>query len=1184
MTGKQITILLIDSSSEFLGFYRKILDKNDNYSFRIEHTENISKGLETILKGKIDLVLLDFLLPDYTSKVDALIRLHAHAPSIPVIVLADPKYEPYAIKALNQGAQDYLIKGHIDHKLLVRSIRYALKNKRLENKNQQLENLVKERSNKLIEADKQLQEKLFIDKWAEEKLVDLKSFYRKILDGIINGVWVSDRNDVIYYINKGMAKIAGMPSEQILGACVLKDFPEDTVKFFRPYYQKAKQTLKPVYYKETPVVTPAGRPSFQSGWLIPQIKEDSFNGMICTVEEVTERKQALEKLERIEWLLKKTVNHENKSLKLSPPSYGDLAELNKTRFIMNAVGKDILSNIVGDYLDLLDTSGAIYEENGDYALGIFASGWCRFLDQASRDLCQAQNNAEALSSGKWLCHESCWHDASKSSIEKDQPVDIECHGGIHIYAVPVRAFGKIVGSMNFGYGDPPQEQAKLQEIAKKYAVSVEKLQHLAQQYESRPQFIIDIAKKRLQSSALLIGEIVERKYTEDALQQEKNFNESLLETAQTIVLVLDTKGRIKYFNPYMEQISGYKLDEVKDKDWFSTFLPQEDHVRIRKIFLQAVNDIQTRGNVNPIITKKGNERLIEWYDKTLKDINGRVTGLITVGQDITERKQAEEELAEHRQHLEDLVKKRTAELIEVNAALTQEIKERKWIEELLSYEKNNFVSILNSMEDGVYIVNDQYDIEYANPALQKEFGSPEGKKCYQYLNDRNAVCPLCKNPEVFTGKTIHWEWYCKKNNKTYDLVDTPLKNPDGSISKLELFRDISEHKQIEENLRFKSKIVTKMSEGINLVRTSDRIIVYTNPKFDEMFGYAPDELLGKHISIVNAPDDKTPKETTKIIVKAVEKQGFWRGELRGVKKDGTTFWSSASISKFNHPQYGEVFITLQQDITERKKAEEMLKARQREIEELNATLETRVKEELEKNIQKDTVMMQQARLAAMGEMIGHIAHQWRQPLNALNLILYNIQDLLENDMLEPEMTEELTSKGKKLITKMSTTIDDFRNFFKPSKEKGIFSVNNIIKSSLALLDPSFKHNNISVRLNESKQINTLGIANEYSQAILNILNNAKDAILDRETAGKIIIDIFEENENAILSIKDNGGGIPDDLFDKIFEPYFTSKHSLNGTGIGLSLSKQIIEKHMGGSISVQNIDDGAEFKVITKVA
>jgi PAS domain S-box-containing protein len=130
-----------------------------------------------------------------------------------------------------------------------------------------------------------------------------------------------------------------------------------------------------------------------------------------------------------------------------------------------------------------------------------------------------------------------------------------------------------------------------------------------------------------------------------------------------------------------------------------------------------------------------------------------------------------------------------------------DITERKRAEEALRIERDNLTRILESMEDGVYIVNQQYDIEYVNSLLMKEFGQPGKKKCYEYFHDRKEVCPWCQSKDVFAGKTVRWEWHSFKNQKTYDLIDTPLKKPDGSISKLEIFRDITERKKAEEKIK-----------------------------------------------------------------------------------------------------------------------------------------------------------------------------------------------------------------------------------------------------------------------------------------------------------------------------------------------------------------------------------------------
>ena len=131
---------------------------------------------------------------------------------------------------------------------------------------------------------------------SENEVLEIKDFYKSILDNIISGVWVTNADDMIYYTNKGMENIAGIPAKQIVGSYVLKDFPESTLKYFRPHYLKVKDTLKSVFYNAIPVTTPSGKDSYQSGWLIPKIKEDKYDGIICTVDDVTERKKAEEKL------------------------------------------------------------------------------------------------------------------------------------------------------------------------------------------------------------------------------------------------------------------------------------------------------------------------------------------------------------------------------------------------------------------------------------------------------------------------------------------------------------------------------------------------------------------------------------------------------------------------------------------------------------------------------------------------------------------------------------------------------------------------------------------------------------------------------------------------------------------------------------------------------------------------
>ncbi|KKL73733.1 hypothetical protein LCGC14_2071940, partial [marine sediment metagenome] len=195
--------------------------------------------------------------------------------------------------------------------------------------------------------------------------------------------------------------------------------------------------------------------------------------------------------------------------------------------------------------------------------------------------------------------------------------------------------------------------------------------------------------------------------------------------------------------------------------------------------------------------------------------------------DITKRKQveqklrkSEEKLKKFNKKLEQMINERTREIIE---------SEKKY-----KNERNNLINILNSMEDGVYIVNQQFEIEFLNQKLIKEFGPKEGKKCYDYFHDRQEICPWCKNQDVFGGKSIRWEWKSFKNQKIYDLIDTPLKNPNGSISKLEIFRDITDRKQLEQNLK-ESEISLRKSKLELEIKNQISNVFLTVPD-DKMYG------------------------------------------------------------------------------------------------------------------------------------------------------------------------------------------------------------------------------------------------------------------------------------------------------------------------------------------------------------
>lgn len=301
-------------------------------------------------------------------------------------------------------------------------------------------------------------------------------------------------------------------------------------------------------------------------------------------------------------------------------------------------------------------------------------------------------------------------------------------------------------------------------------------------------------------------------------------------------------------------------------------------------------------------------------------------------------------------------------------------------------------------------------------------------------------------------------------------------------------------------------------------------------------------------------------------------------ETRHRRKDGSVI--DVEVNAGGIVLDGKPFLlAASRDISERKQAEREIALRQAQLEELNQFLEERVREAVDELRYKDRMLTQQSRQAAMGEMIGNIAHQWRQPLSSLSILLANLRDSIRMNELDPADLATTFAKGDALIQKMSSTINDFRDFFKPDKAKVTFSALHQIHTTQDLVAASFEAAHIQLQVQADRDVQLFGFPNEFSQVLMNLLVNAKQAIMDSgRKDGRILLGLDQTADNGRIRVLDNGGGIPQNAIDRIFEPFFTTRES--GSGIGLYMSKQIIEGNMEGRLSVRNVDGGAEFEVI----
>lgn len=250
------------------------------------------------------------------------------------------------------------------------------------------------------------------------------------------------------------------------------------------------------------------------------------------------------------------------------------------------------------------------------------------------------------------------------------------------------------------------------------------------------------------------------------------------------------------------------------------------------------------------------------------------------------------------------------------------------------------------------------------------------------------------------------------------------------------------------------------------------------------------------------------------------------------------------------------------------------------VNEYRRTLEDKVRAEAARNREFDHILVEQSRQAAMGEMMGHIAHQWRQPLTVISLLVQDISECHTYGNFTKEYLEITVRKIVQIIQQMSLSIDEYRHFLRPDKSKTQFFIDEIVENTLSFLEASLRHYNISVEVDLEAGLSVKGHPNEYSQVLLNIISNAKDLFIENKTASpRISIKGFRERKRIVVTITDNAGGIPDAAMERIFIPEFGAGNALFAKGIGLYTSRIIVRNNFMGNLSARNAEHGAEFRI-----
>ena len=433
---------------------------------------------------------------------------------------------------------------------------------------------------------------------------------------------------------------------------------------------------------------------------------------------------------------------------------------------------------------------------------------------------------------------------------------------------------------------------------------------------------------------------VTRHSTETDVTEESRPDETLRHQTQLLanvndaVVAVDKNFIWTSWGPAAERMYGWKEEEVIGRPMGQILHPEFVGIAAVEVYRAIWETGYWRGEVIQY-TKDGEKIYTEANAFALRDENGDITGYVGVDRDISERKRAEEEVAGSLRQYQDLVESLEAIVWEINASDFRFTFVSKQSERMLGYSPKRWLAELTWQDlvhpddlDHVFAICGKAIEEGRDHDLEYRMIAADGGVVW--VRDIATLVANGDGPVKVRGvllditarkqadealQNAHGELEMRVQERTADLTS----------ANVQLQREISERKRAEEALRLHSEMMKHIAEAVYLVRASDGVIVYTNPAFEKLFGYDPGEMDGKHVSVVNAPTDKSPEETAKEIIAALDRTGVWSGEVHNIQKDGTPFWCYANVSTFDHAQYGQVWVTYHTDITERKLAEESLR-------------------------------------------------------------------------------------------------------------------------------------------------------------------------------------------------------------------------------------------------------------------
>lgn len=649
----------------------------------------------------------------------------------------------------------------------------------------------------------------------------------------------------------------------------------------------------------------------------------------------------------------------------------------------------------------------------------------------------------------------------------------------------------------------------------------------------------------------VVTDITARKKAEAAVIRERDFAESLIDTARAIILILDTEGNIVRYNEYLAEISGYSLDETRGKDWVTTFLPLAHHESIRDLFATAIGVEKTKGNINPIVTRTGELRYIEWHDTTLKDDEGAVTGLLAVGIDVSERLEAEAAGRESEERFRQIA---------------SNIREVFWVGSP-DWQQIDYIS--PPYED---MVGRSCESLYENPLSWFESVHPDDQP--QVVEDMERL------PEGDFGEKMR-DYRIIRSDKTVRWVSArpfPIRDEAGKVVQIVgIVEDITERKEaarklavaneeLEDRVRLRTAEVVENQRTLSALMGNLPGMVYrsandpawslefANEACLELTGYPPSDLVAKKINFADLihPDDV--QMVWDGVQAGVDERRSYQLTYRITSRDGQLKWvweqGCGIFDEDGEFQSLEGFVL---DITDRKKAEEELAVYRHGLEDLvdERTAElTKVQEEL----------VRKEKLATLGQLSATVSHELRNPLGTIRSSVYSLRQRMNGD--DPAIRAAL-DRSERSIVRCDRIIEemlDYTRVTEPNLERTHLDewLEDVLSEQATALECALER-----KLESGAEV--LIDRDRMRRCLINLTTNACQAMDGSGMENgemRVLVSARQSNGRVEISVKDTGCGMTEEQRGRVFEPLYSTKSF--GVGLGLPIVKQTVEGHGGG--------------------